>query len=110
MGNIRAEGSLQERKEINELSPEDYGKKCSPDVLKSESVTNLMSSHESEMGAATPESLDLDPVLLLVKVDISSVKGLKCVSQNSALPIKGLSVPVRAVINEIQSVAKHCPY
>ena len=110
MGNIRAEGSLQERKEINELNPEDYGKKYSPDVFKSEGVTNLMSSHESEMGAATPESLDLDPVLLLVKVNISSVKWIESVSQNSALPIKGLSVPVRAVINEVQSVAKHCPY
>ena len=110
MGNIRAEGSLQERKEIDELSPEDYGKKCSPDVLKSEGVANLMSSHESKMGAATPESLDLDPVLLLVKVDISPVQGIECVGQHSALSIKGLSVPVCAVINELQSVAKHCPY
>ena len=75
----------------------------SPDVLKSESVTNFMSGHETEMGAATPESLGLDPVLLLVKVDISSVQGIECVSQNSALAIKGLSVPVCPVINELPS-------
>ena len=69
----------------------------SPNVLQTEGVTNLMSSHEPEMGAATPESLDLDPVLLLVKVDISPMQGVKCVSQNSALPIKRLPVPVSAV-------------
>ena len=82
----------------------------SPDVLKSESVTNFMSGHETEMGAATPESLGLDPVLLLVKVDISAMQGVECVGQNSALPIKGLPVPVSAVINQLQSAAKLCPY
>ena len=85
-------------------------KNWSPNVLQTEGVTNLMSGYEAKMCAATPESLDLDPVLLLVKVDISSVKWIESVSQNSALPIKGLSVPVCAVINEVQSVAKHCPY
>ena len=79
-------------------------------MLQTEGVTNLMSGHEAKMCAATPESLDLDPVLLLVKVDISPVQGVECVSQNSALPIKGLPVPVGAVINEAHSAAKHCPY
>ena len=79
-------------------------------MLQSEGVADLMSSNEAEMCAATPESLGLDPVLLLVKVDISSVQGVECVSQDSALPIKGLPVPVSAVINELQSAAKLCPY
>lgn len=84
--------------------------KSTPDVLQSEGVADLMSSNKAEVGAATPESLGLDPVLLLVKVDISSVQGVECVSQNSALPIKGLPVPVSAVINQLQSAAKLCPY
>ena len=79
-------------------------------MLQSEGVADLMSSNEAEVGAATPESLGLDPVLLLVKVDISSVQGVECVSQYSALPIKGLPVPVSAVINQLQSAAKLCPY
>ena len=79
-------------------------------MLQSEGVADLMSSNKAEVGAATPESLGLDPVLLLVKVDISSVQGVECVSQNSALPIKGLPVPVSAVINQLQSAAKLCPY
>ena len=79
-------------------------------MLQSEGVADLMSSNEAEVGSATPESLGLDPVLLLVKVDISSVQGVECVSQNSALPIKGLPVPVSAVINQLQSAAKLCPY
>ena len=78
-------------------------------MLQPEGVTNLMSGYEAKMCAATPESLDLDPVLL-VKVDISPMQGVICVSQNSALPIKRLPVPVGAVINEAQSAAKHCPY
>ena len=72
-------------------------------MLQSEGVADLMSSNKAEVGAATPESLGLDPVLLLVKVDISSVQGIECVSQNSALAIKGLSVPVCPVINELPS-------
>ena len=69
-----------------------------------------MSGHKSEVSASAPETLFLNPILVLVKVYISAVEGIKGMSQDSALPIKGLSVPVRSVINQVGSAAKSCPY
>ena len=59
---------------------------------KTESVPKLMGGYKPEMSSSSPESWLNHPVLVVVKVNISSMKRIVSVSKNSSDSIKRFSI------------------